>query len=678
VKTGLVGVDVGGTFTDVVAIDNGKVVTTKVLTDPDKTETSVLKGAEEAGVGQAHIFNLATTAGLNAVITRRLPKVAFLTTAGHRDMLDRGRVARPLEALTDPGWRRGFSDVSRPLVPRYLRRGISERLRSDGQILAPLDEQQAREELAVLRDCDVDGVAICLLHSWINPVHEQRLGELVAEVLGDVVVSLSSDVSPLAREYPRASTTTIDVFMKLIYGRYTEDLATGLRDLGFEEEFNYADCAATLLPASYAMKRPHQLVIAGPAAGAVAAAHFGSLIGQDNLLCADIGGTSCDISMVAGGKPWMNDTVELEWDLVVNALSVEVVTLGAGGGSVVAVGKAGELQVGPDSAGSHPGPACYGLGGTRPTLTDAALLMGILTSVRFLGGTMPLDEEAALASFEQLPGTLPISDRVRYAWTIGLQNIAEGIIDITVRRGVDPRDFSLLAFGAAGPMLLPMLLDQLPMKSVIVPPYPGEFCAAGLLSSDHVFTETVTRYGILHPDAAQTTEDTFTELERALIARAGVDRRDDVRVVRTFDARLYGQGWETPFIPVPEGPIDGPAIAAIIEAFHTEYAKRNGNRFDMMPVEGVTYRVQLILPSEKMAYPQISARAAAGPAPIVGTQRLRHLYADEVDAASYERADLGAGDLIEGPAIIWEPTSTTFVPAARRATVGSHGEIVIT
>jgi N-methylhydantoinase A len=311
-------------------------------------------------------------------------------------------------------------------------------------------------------------------------------------------------------------------------------------------------------------------------------------------------------------------------------------------------------------------------------VTDAALLMGILTSSRFLGGTMPLDADAALAAFEQLPGTLSLADRLRYAWSIGLQNIAEGIIDITVRRGVDARDFSLLAFGAAGPMLLPMLLDQLPMKSVIVPPYPGEFCAAGLLSSDHVFTETVTRYGILQPDAAQATEDTFAELERALITRAGVDQRDDVRVVRTFDARLYGQGWETPFIPVPGGSIDGAAMADMIEAFHTEYAKRNGNRFDMMPVEGVTYRVQLILPSEKMAYPQIAARAAGGPAPTVGTQRLRHLYEDEVDAASYERADLGAGDVIEGPAIIWEPTSTTFVPAARRATVGGHGEIVIT
>jgi N-methylhydantoinase A len=671
------GVDVGGTFTDVVAIDDDRIVTTKVPTDPAATDSSVLQGARRLGVGDAEVFNLATTAGLNAVITRRLPRVAFLTTVGHRDILDKGRLWRPYEALTDPSWRRAFSDAAKPLVPRYLRRGIQERLRSDGTVLFPLDEQQARAELEVLRDAGVQGVAICLLHSWINPLHERRLRELVAEVLGDVVCSISSDVCPLAKEYPRASTATIDVVMKLIYGSYTARLAEGLHALGFDHEFNYADCSAMLLPSSYAMERPYRLVLGGPAAGAVAAAHFGSCIGESNLLGADVGGTSCDISVVLDGKPWMNDIVELEWDLIVNALSAEIVTLGAGGGSVVTVGKTGELRVGPESAGADPGPACYGRGGRQPTVTDAALLMGILTPARFLGGQMRLDGELSLEAFERLPSSLSLGERIHFAWMIGLHNISEGLLDITIRRGIDPRDFSLLAFGAAGPMMLPMLLDLLPMRSVIVPPHPGQFSAAGLLSSDRVFSESRTLYGILSPELAPRISELLTTMEDDLLSRAGVQDRQ-VRVVRTFDGRLAGQGWQTPFIAIPQGDLDAGSIAGMVAAFHDEYQQRNGNRFDTMPVEGVTYRVQVFVPSPKIRYPTVADTLhQPGGLPRAGTTTLRHVYPQDVEAPCYERFALGAGDQLEGPAIVWEETSTTFVPMGRTAIVGEHGELVL-
>jgi N-methylhydantoinase A len=677
VTTALVGVDVGGTFTDVVAIDDGRIVTTKVPTDPAATDTSVLEGARLVGAGDAEVFNLATTAGLNAVITRRMPKVAFLTTVGHRDILDKGRLWRPYEALTDLSWRRAFSDASRPLVPRYLRRGIHERLRSDGAILIALDEEQARAELEVLRDADVQGVAVCLLHSWVNPIHEHRLRELVREVLGDVVCSISSDVCPLAKEYPRASTATIDVVMKLIYGSYTDRLAKGLQAMGFEHEFNYADCSAMLMPSSYAMERPYRLVLGGPAAGAIAAAHFGTFIGENNLLGADIGGTSCDISVVLDGKPWMNDIVELEWDLIVNALSAEIVTLGAGGGSVVTVGKTGELRVGPESAGADPGPACYGRGGVQPTVTDAALLMGILTPARFLGGKMPLEKALALEAFESLPTSLSRRDRIRFAWMIGLHNISEGLLDITIRRGIDPRDFSLLAFGAAGPMMLPMLLDLLPMKSVIVPPHPGQFSAAGLLSADRVFSESRTLYGILTPDLAPKISELLAAMEDDLVSRAAVKDRP-VRVVRTFDGRLVGQGWQTPFIPVPEGELGAGSIASMVTGFHDEYQQRNGNRFDTMPVEGVTYRVQVFVPSPKIRFPTLAAALHRdGGVATAGTTTLRHIYDEDTEAPCYERSTLSAGDRLEGPAIVWEEASTTFVPSGRTATIGEHAELVI-
>jgi N-methylhydantoinase A len=659
------------------AIEDGHVIAAKVPTDVHHSETSVLAGAAEVGVDLADVFNLASTAGLNAVITRRIPKVAFLTTEGHRDILDRGRLWRPFEALTDLSWRRSTGDVSRPLVPRYLRRGIRERLTSDGAVFLALDEDQAREELALLRECAVEGVAICLLHSYLNPGHELRLRELVQEVLGDVTVSVSSEVSPLAREYERATTTTVDLLMKLKYTEYTRQLDEGLAALGFTGQFNYADCSAMLMPASYAMERPHKLVVGGPAAGTVASAHFGTFLGKGNLLCADVGGTSCDISVVLDGRPWVNDTFELEWDLVVNALSTEIVTLGAGGGSIIAIGKSGELQVGPDSAGADPGPACYGKGGTAPTVTDAALSIGILAPDRFVGGKVPLYPDLAHEAFVALDSSLPVSERIRQAWLIGLHNIAEGIIDITIRRGLDVRDLSLVAYGAAGPMTLPGLLDVLPLESVIVPPNPGGFSALGLLSSDRVFSESRTRYGVVTPEAAPELTALFASMEAELEERAGV-RADDVTVIRTFDARLLGQGWETPFVSVPSGSLGAAEIGQMIEAFHAEYQQRNGHRFDAFPVEGVTYRVQLVVPSDKVAFDVLPARSDALRAR--ATTPLAHLYPDDPGAvaACYERDDLRPGDVLAGPAVVWETNSTTFVPADRRATVGSYGELVVT
>lgn len=669
----LVGVDVGGTFTDVIAVEGGRVVATKVPTDVHASETSVLRGAAQVGVEHASVFNLASTAGLNAIITRRLPKIGFLATHGHRDILDRGRLWRPFEALTDASWRRGISDAGRPLVPRYLRRGVRERLTADGAVLVPLDEEQARRQLELLRECEVHGVAICLLHSYVNPEHEIRLRTLTREILGDTVCSISSEVSPLAREFPRAMTTTVDVLMKLKYTDYTSRLEDGLSALGFGGQFNYADCSAMLMPSTYAMERPHRLVVGGPAAGTVASAHFGASLGKRDLLCADVGGTSCDISMVLNGRPWVNDAFELEWDLVVSALSTEIITLGAGGGSIVSIGKVGELRVGPESAGAEPGPACYGKGGSEPTITDAALAMGILAPDRFVGGTMPLQEHLAHQAFEDLDTSLPFGERVRQSWMIGLHHIAEGILDITVRRGTDLRDFALAAFGAAGPMMLPGLLDLLPLPSVIVPPNPGGFSAQGLLSSDQVFSESRTLYGLVNPARAPQLTELFERLESDLATRAGLEL-DAVEVVRSFDGRLMGQGWETPFVPVPRGVLGAAEIEQMIESFHEEYEQRNGHRFETFPVEGVTYRVQLLVPSDKVRYEEIARRTGA-PAEPVAHVPIHHLYEHDVAAACYERRDLLAGDHLVGPAIVWEDTSTTFVPRGRIADVGAFGEL---
>lgn len=671
----LIGVDVGGTFTDVVAISDKGIRTIKIATDSNRTEQGVIQGAREIGVSNAKAFNHASTHGLNAVITRRLPKIAFLTSMGHRDILDAGRTWRPAADLTNPHWRRRFGDAAQPLVPRYLRRGIVERITSTGEILIPLDEDQAREQIAVLKECGVVGIAICLLNSYVDDRHERRLSEIIREEMGDIPYSISSAVSPLAKEYDRASTTVIDVFMGLIYNDYTRRLGSGLSDLGFTGDLNYANCAAQLLSAEVAMERPHQIVFAGPAAGAVASTHFGRMVAKGNLLCADIGGTSCDISLVSDFRPYVNTTFELEHDLVVNALSVEVSSIGAGGGSLVSINSAGELQVGPGSAGSEPGPACYGKGGTRPTLTDTCLLMDIIDPDNFAGGRVKLDKRLAKQAFEALETGLTFDDRVRFAFHVGLTNIAEGLANVAIQHGIDPRDFSIIAFGAAGPMLLPSVLDRLQAAEVIVPPHPGLFSALGLVSSEQTYSDSRSAYRVLTPDVADEIDEVFREMEENLRMRLK-DSHPDPVFVRAYDGRLLGQSWETAFIPIPPGPVTSQTVGEMIANFHETYRLRSGNSFPAMPVQSVTYRVETIIPTAKVDYPGLERRAGPMPAPDRVTM-LHFLAPEPMPAAEYQRANLCFGDEIEGPVIIREESATTFVRANQIVSVGEIGELYV-
>ncbi len=670
----MMAVDVGGTFTDVVAVKNGRIFTAKVSTRVGEVEVGVIEGANELGVGDCPVFNHASTHGLNAIITRSLPKIGFLTTEGHRDIPDVGRTWRPVSALTDPSWRRTFGDADKPLVPRYLRRGIVERLKADGSVFIALDEAQARKELQVLKRCNVEGVAICLLHAYTNPVHEARLRQLVQEELGDIPCSVSSEISPLAKEYARASTTLVDVFMKIIYDEYSRRLDAGLREVGFTGQLNFADCTANLIPAKAAMAAPFKIVFAGPAAGTVGSAHFGALIDQPNLLCADVGGTSCDISLVTHGKPFVNTTFELEHDLIVNALSNDISSIGAGGGSLVAISPSGDITVGPGSAGAMPGPACYGRGGTAPTMTDICLLAGILDPDGFAGGKMKLDLNLSRRAFELLETPLPFEARVRYAYDIGLNNIAEGIFNIAVKYGIDPRDYSLMAFGAAGPLVLPALADLVHVKSVIVPPHPGLFSALGLLSGDQAYSVSRSAYQVLGPDTADSIAGIYAAMEEQL--RASLDDTTEVETSRSFDAQLVGQTWETPFVDVPDGPITADTIGRMIANFHTAYESRNGNRFESIPVQGVTYRVSAVVKTTKVEYPKLPARGSEPLRPI-GSSVLRYVADQEEIAQIYRREDLRAGDLVSGPAIVREALSTTYITRNQHGTVGPYGEIII-
>ena len=389
----------------------------------------MVEGARRLGVQGQPVFNHASTMGLNAVITRQLPKIAFLTTEGHRDMLTMGRVWRPLGAQTDAGWRRSFGDSSRPLVPRYLRRGVTERLLADGSVLIPFDEEHARRQLDVLARLQRRGRGDLPAQRLRQLGHEEQLRALAHDILGELPISISSETSPLAKEYTRASTTVIDVLMKLIYGDYAEQLDRELGELGFTGELNFADCAATLLPWREALEQPFRIVFAGPAAGTVSCTRLGEAIGDANLICCDVGGTSTDVSLVLDGRPFVNDTFELEHDLVINALSTEVSSVGAGGGSIVSISPPATSSSGRPAPAPIPGPACYGHGGDAPTLTDACLLIGILDAEGFAGGSLTLDVERARQAFEPLDTPLRLDQRISFAYRIAAANIAEEVTE---------------------------------------------------------------------------------------------------------------------------------------------------------------------------------------------------------------------------------------------------------
>ena len=675
----MIAIDVGGTFTDAIAVDEkGNVLAAKVPTDTKAMENSVIEGAKRVGIKGQNILNHASTFGLNAILTRNFPKVAFLTTEGHRDILDFARAWKPMEALTDADWRRGCGDSGKPFIDRYLRRGITERITSKGEVLIPLDTKQARKEIEVLKKCDVKGVAICLLNAYVNDEHERKLRDLVKEIMGDIPISISSEVSPLGKEYARSSTTVMDVIMKMVFGAYVNRLQKGLNEVGFTGDLNLVDSAAMLIPFDFAMEKPSKVMYSGPAAGTVSSAHLGHLIGEDNIICCDIGGTSTDISLIRQGKPVVKTEYEIEHDVIVNTLANEIFSIGQGGGSIAHVGSFGELLVGPEGAGADPGPACYGSGGTWPTLTDAFLLMGILDAEKFLGGEKPLYPELARKAFEDLPLRADFSVKVRQTYELGLTNVAEGIASVTIERGIDARDYALFAYGSAGPMVLPQLMEQLEIKNVIVPPYPGLFSALGLASGDLTYTDYRSAYITLKPDAdtAKRIDDVYTKMENTILSKLPKSTtKEDVRFIRSFDGWYAGQTWETPFIPVPLGRITEKSIEELIEAFNEGYLEMWGNKFSHLPVMACSYRTSCFLILIKAEYKVLPKRKRGKPLGI--HRQLSFMPGSEGDAMEYDRGDLYFGDTITGPAIIREPVATTMVCMGQVAEIGQYGEICI-
>ncbi len=668
------GVDIGGTFTDLVVIDeaSGAIRVGKVLTTAKDPAHGVEQGVQslldDARVDPVRVRAVVhgTTLATNALIERKGARTALLTTEGFRDALEIRHEGRydMYDLLIDP---------PAPLVPRHLRREVPERLLPDGAVLRPLDETAARRVIAELIDAGVEAVAICLLHAYLNPIHERRLAALLREAAPHVAVSCSWEVVPEIREYERASTTTANVYVAPLMARYLENLEARLHGLGIPGQLYVMQSSGGIALPPLARRLPVRLVESGPAAGALAAAQAARERGDSRLLSFDMGGTTAKACVIDGGAPLVAREFEVARadrfkkgsGLPIRVPVIEMIEIGAGGGSIARVDRMGLLKVGPDSAGADPGPACYNLGGRQPTVTDADLLLGYLDAEFFLGGRMRLDRAAAeRAVSEHVARPLGL-DPTAAAWGIHRvvnENMAAAARIHGIERGRDLRAYPLFAFGGAGPVHCWQVARILRVPRILLPFGAGAMSAWGLLAAPLAFDFVRTVRARLDAADWDALTRLFVEMEdegRELLAGAGV-AAGDVRVSRIAEMRYVGQGHEVE-APMPAGRLSPASLPAITASFEDAYRALYHRLPQGVPIEALNWRVTVSGPPPRLAF-----GGGAGPratADAVKTRR-RAWFAEAagwIDTPVYDRYALGPGATFAGPAIVEERESTAVI-----------------
>ena len=644
------GVDVGGTFTDVVILSGGRLVTAKVPSTPSDQSEGVLAGVEAADFDAASLgaFAHGMTVATNALLERRGARLALVTTEGFRDVIEIGRQNRPsLYDLT--------RDRPPALVPRELRFTVRERMGPEGEI-APLDEDSLARAVRAVRDAEVEAVAVCLLFAFLHPQHERRVGEALRSSLEGVHVSLSSEVLPEFREFERFATTAADAYLAPRLSTYLGRLADRARNAGLPPPLVMQSSGGVVDLAS-AERQAAACVLSGPAGGVVGAAYAAAASGYDDVLTFDMGGTSTDVAPVIGGAA-QTTTDSVVAGVPLKLPMVDVHTVSAGGGSIAWADAGGALRVGPQSAGAAPGPAAYGAGGDEPTVTDANLFLGYLEDGATLGGEVVLRRELAERALERLGAQLGL-DALQAA--LGIVRVANAEMTralrvISVERGLDPREFALVAFGGAGGMHACALADELGMRTLVVPRAAGVLSALGLAISDVRRDYVEALLGELDPERL---EGAFAELE----ARAR-EELEDPRLARAADLRYRGQSFELT--------VDAGEAAGLAARFHAAHERRYGYRMDDEPVELVAVRVTATVAVDK---PALKDDRVAGE----GRARRRRASFEgdwnEVDV--FDRARMGAGAEVVGPAIVDFAEATCVVAPGWAGRVDQAGGLVL-
>jgi len=676
----LIGVDIGGTFTDIVALDtNGRLVLTKVPTTPKDllqgTAHAVRRVLTQAGAAPADVarFVHGTTVATNAVLEQKGAVTAILATEGFEDILELGRQkrSRMYDLDMDP-------ETPTFLAPRRRRLGIRERVDARGRVLVPLDEAQVREEVARLRAEGVQALAVCYLFSFVNPAHEQRTRELASEVAPEISVSLSSEVDPTFREYERLCVTAFDAYLGPVVTRYLTGLAETLRAVGVQAVPQIMRSRGGIVSAALAAQQPVTLFLSGPAGGVVGARFAAARSGLRDFVSLDMGGTSNDVAVVQGGEPLIASEGRIA-TFPVRTPMVDVNTIGAGGGSVAWLDGAGGLRVGPLSAGAEPGPACYARGGEQATVTDASLLLGYLNPETFAGGLLKLEVAAAEAAVGALARRLGLDVVATAAGIHRVVNarMADQVRLMTIKRGYDPRQFALVVLGGAGPVHGVALAEEIGMSEVLVPEAPGVLAAFGLLAApvEHHHARTLqSAVDTVDLAVANACLAALDDAGRARMREEGV-AMGAVRVTYAADMRYVGQAYELE-VPI-RAPLAGEQVRVAQADFHAAHERVYGYARAGQPVEFVNFRA-----THTRSLPQPFLRAPEGArggltTAQVGERRAYFAPAAFVPTPVFDRARLALGTRLEGPAIVEQPDTTTVIPPGYAASVELSGNLRI-
>ena len=675
-----VGVDSGGTFTDVCLFDDatGRVEVWKVASTPGDPArgiaTGVVEGMDRAGVAPSAIgyFAHGTTVATNALIQHRGARTGLIVTDGFRDLLEIGRQKRP--DLYDLA-----ADKPVPLVSRDLRLEVPERLRHDGSVEIPLDEDAVRHAARRLRAAGVQAIAVCFLYGFVNTAHEEIAARILSEECPDAFICVSHEIAPEFREFERLSTTVVNAWLGPVMRGYILRLGQCLAELGVAAAPHLTQSSGGVIGFEQAACLPVRTILSGPSTGVVGASAVGRLAGYPDLITFDMGGTSTDVALLSGG------VCRLAGEAVVHGYPIkapmlDIHTVGAGGGSIAHI-DGGLLKTGPASAGASPGPVCYGQGNTEPTVTDANLVLGLLNPTYLLGGRMPVHRDLAHAAIARLAEDIGM-DKMETAQGIlevVTANMARAIRVISVQRGYDPRDYTLIAFGGAGPLHAARLAQELDIGRVLVPRNPGILCAMGLLLTDLRVDFAVTRLRALTPAAIDGMRDAFATLAARATEWFEAEHiaPDNRRTARTVDMRYAGQNYELA-VPLPDGEIGPDTLTALGQGFFEVHRRLYGFASAEEPVQLVTFRVEAT---------GLVPKASFTPSPLTGTDgaraivEKRDIWSEKLRVFApcpvYDRDRLEAGDRFDGPAIVEQMDATTFVPTGWNARVDAWLNIVM-
>jgi N-methylhydantoinase A len=675
-----VGVDVGGTFTDAVAVAaDGRLTTAKVVSTPDDPSRALLDALDTLaaqGVAPEQVERLVhgTTVATNALLTGALARIVLCATDGFTDLL-----------TIRTGQRPDMYDLfqSRPadLVSDEDRVAVRERIAADGTPAQPLTPAEIERVVRAVVRRSPESVAIVLLFSYLAPVHEEELGRALRAALPGIPVTLSSEVSREIREYPRASTTAVAAGLRPVMERYLERAGTGAAGQGIRAPLLVMESSGGLVPAARAAREPHRLILSGPAAGVAGAITVGARLGMADVLALDMGGTSVDVCFVRGGHAPITG-LQRHDGAPLNAPALEIATAGAGGGSVAWLDSAGGLHVGPQSAGAAPGPAAYGRGGADPTVTDAHLAVGTLDEGTPLAGRLRLDRAAAERALLRLSGPLgmTVDATAEGVLAIATAHLAAAVRRVSTERGIDPRGLPLVAFGGAGPLHAARLMRDLGLREVVVPPSPGLLCAVGLAGADERLDAAQTVMIRLVRTAAPALAAWFRAAVGELRNRLAADGISADRAVfqASADCRYVGQGHE---LSIPLARVLVHDLSGLERAFHAAHLARYGHAAPGEPVEAVTLRLNAV---GRLDHPRETVVPRGAPdrrpdgAALRGTRHvLLPAAPDRIPVEVWQRDRLRAGDRLAGPCIVEQLDATTLVLAGMRAVVGRRGDLRI-